>query len=86
MNFMKHKFLGHIPKINVGVTAKSTEIINGGVKQNILKVFNSEGEKFMIKKEINSFSIYLSYSVEGVSKLTNLLHSEKYLNVRKKKP
>ena len=62
-----------MPKISVGVTPKSNEIISAGVKQSFLNVFNSEGEKFLIKKEYNSFSIYMAYSVQGVLNITNLL-------------
>jgi hypothetical protein len=77
-NYLIFIFKGHVPKVNIGVTPKSTEIMSKGVAQSSFNVFNSNTDKFIIKKEINSFPLYLSYAFESVF----IFYLERKTNVR----
>jgi len=66
---MFHLFLkANIPKINLGTTPKGTEIIKEGIQQTTLNVFKANDQnKFIIGKDFNQITFYISYAVANVS-------------------
>lgn len=53
----------------MGISSKANEILNAGVKQPTLEVFNPSSEKkFKITAEYNKFPIYIGYAVPNKEK------------------